>query len=172
MLVAAKTEKKQAEVDRCKRELKKVDKRISDLTKILNKLYEDVALEKISEKRYQTMAPGYEREQEVLKAQREKLVAEISRSEEVYENIEKFLPVIWKYTNIKELNAHVLNELIDKIVVQEKVVDEDGTKSQRVDIYYKFIGCVNLRQADFRDDGKLRVRNRLLQEQLEQIHSA
>lgn len=45
--------------------------------------------------------------------QREKLVAEISRSEEVYENIEKFLPVIWKYTDIKELNAHILNELIE-----------------------------------------------------------
>ena len=40
------------------------------------------------------MEPGYEREQEVLKVQREKLVAEISRSEEVYENIEKFLPAI------------------------------------------------------------------------------
>lgn len=172
MLVAAKTEKKQAEVDRCKRELKKVDKRISELTKILNKLYEDVALEKISEERYQAMAPGYEREQEVLKVQREKLVAEISRSEEVYENIEKFLPVIWKYTDIKELNAHILNELIEKIVVHEKVVDEDGTKSQRVDIYYKFIGCVNLRREGFHDDGKVQVRNKLLQEQLEQIHSA
>ena len=171
MLVTAKTEKKQAEVDRCKRELKKVDKRISDLTKILTKLYEDVALGKISEERYQAMAPGYEREQEVLKVQREKLAAEISRSEEVYENIEKFLPVIWKYTNIKELNAHVLNELLEKIVVHEKVVDEDGTKSQRVDIYYKFIGCVNLRREGFHDDGKIQVRNKLLQEQLEQIHS-
>ena len=172
MLVAAKTEKKQAEVDRCKRELKKVDKRISDLTKILNRLYEDMAMEKISEERYQAMAPGYEREQEVLKVQREKLVAEISRSEEVYENIEKFLPVIWKYTDIKELNAHILNELIEKIVVHEKQVDEDGTKSQRVDIYYKFIGCVNLRRDGFHDDGKVQVRNKLLQEQLEQIHSA
>ena len=118
------------------------------------------------------MAPGYEREQEVLKVQREKLVAEISRSEEVYENIEKFLPVIWKYTDIKELNAHILNELIEKIVVHEKVVDEDGIKSQRVDIYYKFIGCVNLRREGFHDDGKIQVRNRPLQEQLEQIHSA
>ena len=172
MLVAAKTEKKQAEVDRCKRELKKVDKRIADLTKILNKLYEDVALEKISEERYQAMTPGYEREQEVLKAQREKLVAEISRSEEVYENIEKFLPVIWKYTKVEELNAHILNELIEKIVVHEKEVDEDGTKSQRVDIYYKFIGCVNLKREGFRDDGKIQVCNKLLQEQLEQIHSA
>ena len=117
MLVAAKTEKKQAEVERCKRELKKADKRISDLTKILNKLYENVALEKITEERYQTMAPGYEREQEMLKAQREKLV------------------------------------------------EEDGTKSQRVDIYYKFIGCVNLKRAGFYDDGEVRVQSMQAQEQ-------
>ena len=44
MLVDAKTEKQRAEIDRCKRELKKADKRIEELTKILNKLYEDVAL--------------------------------------------------------------------------------------------------------------------------------
>ena len=86
--------------------------------------------------------------------------------------LDRFLPVIWKYTDIKELNAHILNELIEKIVVHEKVVDEDGTKSQRVDIYYKFIGCVNLKREGFRDDGKIQVRNKLLQEQLEQIHSA
>lgn len=143
MLIAAKTEKKKAETDRCKRELKKVDKRIAELSKILTKLYEDAALEKISEERYQSMAPGYEREQAVLKEKREELTAEIAHSEEIYENIEAFLPVIWKYTNITELTPHILNELIEKIVVHEKVVAEDGSKSQQVDIYYKFIGCVN-----------------------------
>ena len=40
-------------------------------------------------------------------------------------------------------DAHVLNELIEKIVVHEKVVAADGSKSQQVDIYYKFIGCIN-----------------------------
>ncbi len=143
MLISVRAERKKEETDRCKRELKKVDKRISELTKILNKLYEDVALEKITEERYQSMAPGYEREQVVLKEQREVLSAQIARSEEIYENIEKFLPVIWKYTDITELTPHILNELIKKIVVHEKVVAEDGSKSQRVDIYYKFIGCVN-----------------------------
>lgn len=103
-----------------------------------------MALERISEERYQAMAPGYEREQGVLSEQREKLAAEIAHSEEVYENIEKFLPVIWKYTDITELNAHILNELIEKIVVHEKEVGEDGVKSQRIDIYYKFIGYVDL----------------------------
>ena len=146
MLVSAKTEKKQEQLERCKRELKKTDKRIDELSKILNKLYEDLALEKISEERYQSMAPGYEREQLQLKEKREMMAAEIARNDEVYENIEKFLPIIWKYTDIQELTAQILNELIEKIVVHEKVIAEDGTKSQQVDIYYKFIGCINQRR--------------------------
>lgn len=147
MLVDAKTEKQKTEIDRCKRELKKADKRIEELTKILNKLYEDVALEKISEERYQAMAPKYEREQSELRGQREKLSAEIARNDEIYDNIQQFLPLIWKYTNVQELTPHILNELIEKIVVHEKEIGEGGVKTQQVDIYYKFIGCVNIRRA-------------------------
>ena len=147
MLVDVKTEKQKAEIDRCKRELKKADKRIEELTKILNKLYEDVALEKISQERYQAMAPKYEQEQSELRGQREKLSAEIARNDEIYDNIQQFLPLIWKYTNVQELTPHILNELIEKIVVHEKEIGEGGVKTQQVDIYYKFIGCVNIRRA-------------------------
>ena len=146
MLVSLHTEKQKAEVDRYKRELKRVDKRIGELSKILNKLYEDAALEKISEERYQAMAPKYEREQASLPGQREELAAEISKSDKVYENIEQFLPLIWKYTGITELTPYILNELIEKIVVHEKVVGTDGVKTQQVDIYYKFVGCINQRR--------------------------
>ena len=146
MLVSMKTEKKSQEINRCKRELKKVEKRLGELEKILNKLYEDAALERLSEERYQSMVSIYEREQEALKGQREALLAEISQGEEVYKNVERFLPLIQKYTDITELNAHILNELIEIIVVHEKQVDEDGVKSQEVDIYYKFIGYINMRE--------------------------
>ena len=147
MLISSRTEKKKEETDRWKRELKKVDKRMAELSKILNKPYKDLALEKISEERYQAMAPDYEREQILLREKREQLTAEIAQNEEIYENVEKILSVIWKYTNLTELTAHVLNELIEKIVVHEKVVAADGSKSQQVDIYYKFIGCINRKRA-------------------------
>ena len=75
---------------------------------------------------------------------RQKMVEEkINRSEEIFNDVEKFLPIIWKYTDIQELNAHILNELIEKIVVHEKTVNPDGSKSQRVDIHYKFIGYID-----------------------------
>jgi hypothetical protein len=60
MLIAAKTEKKKQETEKSKRELKTVEKRITELDKILNKLYEDLVLEKVTEERYQVMSKGYE----------------------------------------------------------------------------------------------------------------
>ena len=103
-------------------------------------------LEKSNEERYQAMAPKYEREQAALQGQREELAAEISKSDKVYENIEQFLSLIWKYTGITELTPYILNELIERIVVHEKVVGPDGVKTQQVDIYYKFVGCINQRR--------------------------
>lgn len=48
-----------------------------------------------------------------------------------------------QYTDLQELNARILNELIEKIVVHEKERSKDGTVTQQVDIYYKFIGYIN-----------------------------
>jgi len=145
-LIAAKTEKKRQETDICKRELKVIEKRIAELDKILNKLYEDVALERITEERYQAMVQRYDEEQEQLKARKNQLTEVVTRTEPIYENIENFLPIIQKYTDITELNTHILNELIQKIVVFDKTDNPDGSKSQRVDIYYKFIGYVEIKE--------------------------
>lgn len=67
-------------------------------------------------------------------------------TENTHDNFEKYLTLIRKYTDVEELNAYILNELIEKIVVHEKVVDEDGNKSQQIDIYYKYVGNINLKQ--------------------------
>ena len=144
VLLRAKLEKEKDETARARRELKKTEKRVEELDKILAKLYEDQALGKISEARYQAMAPGYEKEQESLKEKRDQLIAQLAHTQEVQDNVEQFVPLIQKYTDIQELTPHILNELIEKIVVHEKKVDEDGSKSQLVEIHYKFVGCIDL----------------------------
>jgi benzoyl-CoA reductase/2-hydroxyglutaryl-CoA dehydratase subunit BcrC/BadD/HgdB len=52
-----------------------------------------------------------------------------------------FTKLIEEYTDITELNARILNELIEKIVVHEKEII-NGTPHQMVEIYYKFVGLV------------------------------
>lgn len=144
VLLRAKLEKEKDETARARRELKKTEKRVEELDKILAKLYEDQALGKISEARYQAMAPGYEKEQESLKEKRDQLIAQLAHTQEVQDNVEQFVPLIQKYTDIQELTPYILNELIEKIIVHEKKVDEDGSKSQLVEIHYKFVGCIDL----------------------------
>ena len=144
VLLRAKLEKEKGETVRAERELKKAEKRIGELDKILAKLYEDQALGKISEARYQAMAPGYEAEQTSLQERVSRLREQLAHTQEVQDNVEQFVPLIQKYTDIQELTPHILNELIEKIVVHEKKVEEDGSKSQMVEIHYKFVGCIDL----------------------------
>ena len=144
VLLRAKLEKEKGETVRAERELKKAEKRIGELDKILAKLYEDQALGKISEARYQAMAPGYETEQASLQERVSRLREQLAHTQEVQDNVEQFVPLIQKYTDIQELTPHILNELIEKIVVHEKKVEEDGSKSQMVEIHYKFVGCIDL----------------------------
>ena len=143
MLLAAKQAQQRQDAERQRRELRRVEKRLVELEKVSNKLYEDRALEKISEARYQSMMPGYEQERTSLLETQKSLAEAISASEQIYDDVEAFLPLVRQYTNLQELNARILNELLEKIVVHEKERGEDGTVTQQVDIYYKFIGYID-----------------------------
>lgn len=134
-------EKATQDIKSVKSELKKINKRIDQLDKILNKLYEDRALEKITEERYLSMNGSYENEYNELKERQNVLSQQIEKIETTECNAETFTNLIEKYLNITELNARILNELIEKIVVHEKEII-NGEKFQMVEIYYKFVGAV------------------------------
>lgn len=139
MLKNQMAEKATQDIKSVKSELKKINKRIDQLDKILNKLYEDRALEKITEERYLSMNGSYENEYNELKERQNVLSQQIEKIETTECNAETFTNLIEKYLNITELNARILNELIEKIVVHEKEII-NGEKFQMVEIYYKFIG--------------------------------
>ena len=139
MLRRAKSESAQNESARLRRELTKAEKRITDLNKILNKLNEDYALERITAERHKSMSEVYSSELSELTERCKQISSELSKSDEIEDNISSFLPIIRKYTDLHELNARILNELIEKNVVHEKEKAEVGTVTQQVDIYCKFI---------------------------------
>lgn len=141
MLKNQMAEKANQDIKSVKSELKKITKRIAQLDKILNKLYEDRALEKITEERYLSMNSSYENEYNELKKRQNVLTQQIEKIETTECNAETFTNLIEKYLNITELNARILNELIDKIVVHEKEII-NGEKYQMVEIYYKFVGFI------------------------------
>lgn len=134
-------EKAELDIKKSKSELKKVEKRLVQIDKVLNKLYEDRTLEKIREERYLSMSATYESEYNELKSKQSDLEEQISQTETAEYNAKIFTDLIEKYINITELNARILNELIEKIVVHEKEII-NGEKYQTVEIYYKFVGLM------------------------------
>lgn len=124
-----------------KSEIKKAERRLEQLDKIMSKLYEDRALEIISEERYISMNSKYEAEYIGLSERAKQLKTELETADESLVNAYQFVDMVEKYVDIQELNARILNELIEKIVVHEKEII-NGEKYQTVEIYYKFIGLI------------------------------
>ena len=122
----------------------KFRKRIEQLDLIIKKLVEQNALGSISNERFSSLSAGYEREQQSLKEQLTELDAKFAKVQSDSQNAERFLALIKKYTELPELNAKVLNELIHRIVIYQAETDENGHRTQRVDIFYKFVGLVKM----------------------------
>ena len=66
----------------------------------------------------------------------------LSDSYEKTQGVRDFLSLIRNYQGIKELDATIINALIDKILVSEREKLTDGMVRQEIKIYYKFIGFV------------------------------
>ena len=132
-----------------KRQIAENEKRITDLNRIFNALYEDKALGGITAERFSEMSAAYEQEANDLKAKTAKLKSELAVFTTADDKVDKFLALVRKYTRFEELTNPMLNEFVDKIIVHECEWSEGinkengrpmGTRSQKVDVYLKYIG--------------------------------
>ena len=129
---------KQASV---KRALAKQERRITELDTIIQKLYEDNVCGKLTDERFAKLSAGYEQEQAELTASVQTLRKELAAAQESTGNAEKFLRLVRKYTEPKELTTVMVHELIDKIIVHAPD-KSSGERIQQIDIRYNFIGEV------------------------------
>jgi DNA invertase Pin-like site-specific DNA recombinase len=122
------------------RELKQITERIDELDLLIQKIYEDHALGKINDRRFEKLNASYEAEQEPLLEQLEILEAESCREDDKVQQAESFLYLADQYTNFDELTVPMLNEFIDKIIIHERVRGPHYQTSQEVEIHFNFIG--------------------------------
>ena len=127
-----------------RRELEAAQKRIGELNGIFKRLYEDSVSGRITDERFMELSADYEQEQATLKARAAELQAELGQAHEAAVNVEKFMAVVRKYTSFEELTPTLLREFVEKIVVHECWKDEQGTRHQDIEIYYSFVGKVDL----------------------------
>lgn len=118
--------------------------RIGELNGIFKRLYEDSVSGRITDERFMELSTDYEQEQATLKARAAELQAELGQAQEAAVNVEKFMAVVRKYTSFEELTPTLLREFVEKIVVHECWKDEQGTRHQDIEIYYSFVGKVDL----------------------------
>ena len=128
-----------------KKLLTDAEKRISELDRIFKHLYEDNITGKLTDERFKKLSADYEAEQAALQTQANSLREEIREEESKCANVERFLSIVRKYTEIPELTPHILHEFVEKIVVHAATDPHSKTnRKQKVDIYYKGIGILEM----------------------------
>ena len=125
---------------RLSKDVDKLQKRNSELDTIIKKLFEQNALGVISDERFATMAAEYETEQREVKARLAKMQKLLDEQEAASDNSIKFLNIVRKYADVEKLDARILNDLIDSIVIYNAEGKSRKNRVQQVDICYKFIG--------------------------------
>ena len=132
---------------RQRQQLQKDKYRSKEIDSIIQKLYEDNLLGKISDERFVKLSQSYEEEQRQLQTSISDLTEKLVKQQEDSLNISKFMARVSKYTELPKLTVEIVNELIDKIVIHKPT----GTKRDRIiqiDIYYNFIGKLNNEKSE------------------------
>ena len=140
--LAKSTQDELKQISKNKKELEKAKNRVIEIDNLFMHIYEDNVSGKITDDRFRNLSFNYDKEQQDLKIKIEKLSKDIENTEKKDTDITQFISNVKKYTEITELSAEILNELIEKIVIhqQEKA---NGKKVQEIDIYYRGVGIIS-----------------------------
>lgn len=134
---------RKSELAQKRKALSAAQKRMEDLDKIIQRLYEDSVLGKLSEARYAKLSAQYEEEQAEIQQLSLALEREIDEEAGQVADVGRFLQLAEKYSELQELDAYTVNELIDKIVIHnpEKI---DGKKHVTIEIYFTYVGKIRI----------------------------
>ena len=131
------------EVKKLKTDLAKKEKRFADLDLLIKKVYEDNAMGKLADRRYEMLSSDYEKEQQELEISMKEIQEKLSQFEDDTDRTEEFLSLVHKYTDIQELLPAIVNEFVNKVMVH-KIEEIDGERVQEIEIFLDYIGRVEL----------------------------
>ena len=89
------------------------------------------------------LSQKYQAEQQELVEKIEKLKFELATENQTTADAEKWIALIKQYSEPTVLTADMLNTLIEKIVIHEATKDSDGTRTQEIEIFYRFVGKID-----------------------------
>ena len=121
-------------------ELSKLEKRNTELNSLFKRLYEDNVLGKITNEQFRMLSDGYNAEQCDIQERIPKLQAEIEELKAAVTNVNKFVDIAHKYTDLRELTPEVLRTFISKVVIHERSDKWSKSAEQQIDIHFRYIG--------------------------------
>ncbi len=142
-MLAQDEESRKAELAEKQKALSGAKKRMEDLDRIIQHIYEDNVLGKLSDSRYLKLSRQYEKEQAEIEQLAAVLEREIETQAGQVSDVNKFLKLVDKYLDIPELDAAILNELVSRIVVHSPA-RENGRKQVRIDLYFTYVGQIRI----------------------------
>ena len=153
--------KKQTRLNVCR-------KRVDELERLICKIYEDNALGKLPESRYETLIRQYSKEQESLNNEIDDIEELLSKAEEERRSGKKFVDLMSRYDNFDEITPFIVNEFIDRIEVHERARKGSAQTTQKVDIYFNFIGNYSLPEKELTEEEKAELAR--IEEKKDRIH--
>lgn len=132
---------KKKELTAKRRELEKAKKRIAEIDKLIQRIYEDNVIGKLSDERFATLSNTYETEQKELKEKLPEMESYLEAETDKTVNLQKFVQKVKAITEPTELTGELVHEFIDKIVVSAARY-LDGKRYQIIDIYYNGVGII------------------------------
>ena len=124
-------------------ELGRLEKRNGELNALFKRLYEDHVLGKVTSEQFRMLSEGYNEEQRTIQEEIPKMRKAIEDLKASATNVERFLEIVRKYTDIKELTPEILRTFISKIVIHERSRKHAKDAEQDIDIYFTHIGNLN-----------------------------
>ena len=137
-----------------KYELEKNKNRIQELDKLIEAVFEQNVLGKLPDDRYNRMLTNYEKEQKDLMRKVEDGEKLINTAQQENIDVRNFLSNIRQCTDLKELTPSIVNKLIDKIVVFDRVRGADGKKHVPIKIHFVGVGVIQFPDAEMLEKAK------------------
>ena len=101
-------------------------------------MYEDYALQKVSEIMYNDSILDYDNELKSIDSRLKSLYDIKNKKKELETSIDRFISLISKYEHLEVLTREVLNDLILNIYVyQYEMID--NKRVQKIEIHYNFL---------------------------------
>ena len=129
------------EIKRAQATLTVVEKRLAELSRLTQAIYEDKVMGRIPEAVCVQLMNQYEAERTDKLEQRAHLSCELEAYQQETDDVQQWMKLIREYAKLEELDRPTLLRLIKRIDIGERK-SEDGREVRDIKIHYNFVGYI------------------------------